>query len=48
MSTSGNKLECLKDGARLSIGSGIVIKFANIARLELNYTFPLWKHQNDK
>ena len=47
-SLKGNKLEYLKADARLSVGTGIVIKFANMARLELNYVLPLFKQQNDK
>lgn len=43
-----NRLEYLKAEARLSVGTGLVIKFGNIARLELNYVLPLWKQQNDR
>lgn len=41
-------LEKIVQNTRLSVGSGVVIGFGNMARLELNYVYPLWKHQNDK
>ncbi len=33
---------------RLSVGSGLVLAFGNIARVELNYVYPLWKNTDDK
>ena len=33
---------------RLSVGTGLVIGFGNIARLELNYCLPMWKLDGDK
>ena len=38
----------LLENTRLSVGSGIVIGFGGMARLELNYVYPLWKSQYDK
>lgn len=38
----------LLHNTRLSVGSGIVIGFGQMARLELNYVYPLWKSQYDK
>lgn len=38
----------LLNNTRLSVGTGIVIGFGNIARLELNYVWPLWKLNGDK
>ena len=40
--------ENLISNTRLSVGSGIVIAFGQMARLELNYVYPLWKSQQDK
>lgn len=40
--------ENLFENSKLSIGSGLVIAFGQMARLELNYVYPLWKHQRDK
>ncbi len=40
--------ENLISNTRLSIGSGLVIAFGKMARLELNYVLPLWKNINDK
>lgn len=33
---------------RISVGTGVVIAFGNIARVELNYVWPLKKCANDK
>ena len=41
-------LKYLTDNSRLSVGSGVVMAFGNIARLELNYVWPLWKSNTDK
>lgn len=38
----------LFENTRLTIGSGVVIAFGGMARLELNYVYPLWKNKNDK
>ncbi|CAF1091084.1 unnamed protein product [Brachionus calyciflorus] len=38
----------LINNTRLSVGTGLVIGFGNIARLELNYVWPLWKLNSDK
>lgn len=43
-----NKLEPLFSNARLSIGTGVVVAFGNIARVELNYVMPLKKLLEDK
>lgn len=40
--------ENLFENTRLSVGSGLVIGFGQMARLELNYVYPLWKSQYDK
>lgn len=41
-------IDLLINNTRLSVGTGIVIGFGNIARLELNYAWPLWKLNGDK
>lgn len=41
-------VDVLVNNVRLSVGTGIVIGFGNIARLELNYVWPLWKLSEDK
>lgn len=33
---------------RISVGTGVVIAFGNIARVELNYVWPLKKCASDK
>jgi hypothetical protein len=43
-----NRLEYLLANSRLSVGTGVVIAFGNIARVELNYVWPIWKNSNDK
>jgi len=48
LKSSEKPLEYLRQDTRLSIGTGIVIRFASIARVELNYAIPLRRQQNDK
>jgi hypothetical protein len=43
-----DRLKYLTNNTRLSVGSGVVMAFGNIARLELNYVLPLWKSNTDK
>ncbi len=38
----------LFENTRLTVGSGLVIAFGEMARLELNYVYPLWRQQHDK
>lgn len=48
MSSNENRIEHLIKDTRLSIGTGVVLAFGNIARVELNYVWPLWKNESDK
>lgn len=41
-------MELLTKDIRMSIGTGVVIAFGNIARVELNYVWPLRKGATDK
>jgi hypothetical protein len=43
-----NRIQSLISNCRLSVGTGLVIAFGNIARVELNYAWPIWKSQTDK
>lgn len=43
-----NRVKQLTNNCRLSVGTGLVIAFGNIARVELNYVWPIWKIQSDK
>lgn len=43
-----HRIEYLLTNSRLSVGSGIVLAFGNVARLELNYVWPIWKNSRDK
>ena len=43
-----NRARRLINNCRLSIGTGLVIAFGNIARVELNYVWPIRKNQTDK
>jgi len=36
------------NATRLSCGFGVVLNLMNVARLELNYTLPLWKQTQDR
>jgi len=40
--------ENLINNTRLAVGSGLVIGFGKMARLELNYVLPVLKNENDK
>lgn len=48
LTSMSSSKENLFSQTKLSIGTGIVIAFAQMARLELNYVYPLWKNQHDK
>jgi outer membrane protein assembly factor BamA len=38
----------LTNATRLSCGFGVVLNLMNVARLELNYTLPLWTQTHDR
>jgi hypothetical protein len=38
----------LTNATRLSCGLGVVLNLMNVARLELNYTLPLWTQVHDR
>ena len=38
----------LTNATRLSCGLGVVLNLMNVARLELNYTLPLWTQLHDR
>jgi hypothetical protein len=38
----------LSNATRLSCGLGVVLNLMNVARLELNYTLPLWTQVHDR
>lgn len=38
----------LSNATRLSCGVGVVLNLMNVARLELNYTLPLWTQVHDR
>ena len=41
-------VKSFKDTLRLSYGAGVVLRLGRIARLELNYVWPLWLLPGDK
>jgi hypothetical protein len=41
-------LSQLTNATRLSCGLGVVLNLMNVARLELNYTLPLWTQVHDR
>ena len=43
-----NKINYVLKNARLSVGTGLVLAFGNMARVELNYVWPVWKQPTDK
>lgn len=45
---SSDRMQRLVKDMRISVGTGVVIAFGNIARVELNYVWPLKKCANDK
>ena len=40
--------KAFKDSLRLSYGAGVVLRLGRIARLELNYVWPLWLLPGDR
>lgn len=45
---SSDRMQRLVKDMRISVGTGVVIAFGNIARVELNYVWPLKKCASDK
>ena len=41
-------VQSFKDSLRLSYGAGVVLRLGGIARLELNYVWPVWLLPGDR